>query len=153
MRKIIERETLLGKLQELESARTFSGITALYEEVGTSLGVSISKISQLVREYQLAEFIKTKKNTIPVHQRKPNLDQEEQEIVGVNKTHEKALKSFFPKFLKTIKKILGGSRQEAIKLHCLDCVGMEKSEITNCELYSCPFWSFRPYQRGEEDVS
>lgn len=34
----------------------------------------------------------------------------------------------------------------AIKLHCLECVGFQRDEVTTCTGYACPLWRYRPYQ-------
>jgi hypothetical protein len=46
----------------------------------------------------------------------------------------------------SIKKTRRGSLQGAIELKCWDCTAWQKSEITHCELTSCPLHAFRPYQ-------
>lgn len=38
------------------------------------------------------------------------------------------------------------SPRSAIKAQCLICVGYDRDAIFNCTGYSCPFWTFRPYQ-------
>lgn len=45
----------------------------------------------------------------------------------------------------------GGSRTAAIKAFCLDCVGFQRSDITNCTALACPLWPYRPYQAGETE--
>lgn len=46
----------------------------------------------------------------------------------------------------------GGSRTAGIKAFCLDCVGFQRSDITNCTALACPLWPYRPYQGGDEDT-
>lgn len=41
------------------------------------------------------------------------------------------------------------SPRSAIKAQCLICVGYDRAAITACTGYSCPLWSYRPYQPGE----
>lgn len=44
-----------------------------------------------------------------------------------------------------------GSKSNAIKAKCLECVGYEdvKENIGGCECFTCPLWSYRPYQTKE----
>jgi hypothetical protein len=44
----------------------------------------------------------------------------------------------------------GGSRSAAIKAFCLDCVGFQRSAITNCTAHACPLYPYRPYQSDDE---
>ena len=37
--------------------------------------------------------------------------------------------------------------RRAIKAFCLECVGFDRSAITECEAYACPLWGFRPFQK------
>jgi hypothetical protein len=39
------------------------------------------------------------------------------------------------------------SRAKAIKLHCIECSGYEKSEVKKCGILTCPLW---PYRMGKE---
>lgn len=34
----------------------------------------------------------------------------------------------------------------AIKAFCLTCTSYDRPEITNCQVYRCPLWLYRPYQ-------
>ena len=43
-----------------------------------------------------------------------------------------------------------GSPRQAIKAHCLVCVGYERSQIKNCTGYSCALWAYRPFQSSVE---
>jgi hypothetical protein len=40
----------------------------------------------------------------------------------------------------------GGTRSEAIKVMCLECVGWEKKEVRYCTATACPLYRFRPYR-------
>jgi len=40
------------------------------------------------------------------------------------------------------------SPREAIKAHCLECVGWERSESTLCTGTACPLYAYRPFQGG-----
>lgn len=40
------------------------------------------------------------------------------------------------------------SPRQAIKAQCLICVGYDRDSVTNCTGYSCPLWTFRPYQNS-----
>ena len=44
-----------------------------------------------------------------------------------------------------------GSRRDAIKAFCLECVWMDKKAIRECTATACPLWHFRPYQ-GRADT-
>ncbi len=37
-------------------------------------------------------------------------------------------------------------KADAIKATCLHCVGFDIQAVRNCTGYSCPMWSYRPYQ-------
>ena len=56
----------------------------------------------------------------------------------------------------SVKKLLAGafsgsgSPRQAIKAHCLVCVGFERSAIKNCTGHSCPLWAYRPFQSDTE---
>jgi len=43
------------------------------------------------------------------------------------------------------------SPRSAIKAQCLICVGYDRQSVTNCTGYSCPLYTFRPYQKGGEE--
>lgn len=59
-----------------------------------------------------------------------------------------AMRNMFPlKMTKLVDRAARGSLKACIKLHCLDCVGLEKKEVRDCTSYSCSLWSVRPYQR------
>lgn len=42
------------------------------------------------------------------------------------------------------------SPRQGIKAQCLHCVGYDRQAVTHCTGYSCPLWTFRPYQGGAE---
>lgn len=44
------------------------------------------------------------------------------------------------------------SPRQAIKAQCLICVGYDRDSVTNCTGFSCPLWSFRPYQPGSGEA-
>ena len=37
----------------------------------------------------------------------------------------------------------------AVKAHCLECMGWDRSEITRCTALACPLWCYRPYRDDE----
>jgi hypothetical protein len=39
------------------------------------------------------------------------------------------------------------SPRMAIKAACLDCVGLQRQDVTECQARLCPLWKFRPYQK------
>lgn len=40
-----------------------------------------------------------------------------------------------------------GSRRDAIKAFCLECVWMDKKAIRACTAVACPLWHVRPFQK------
>lgn len=34
-------------------------------------------------------------------------------------------------------------RSRAISLHCLDCMGYKRREVTLCSNHNCPLWEYR----------
>lgn len=38
------------------------------------------------------------------------------------------------------------SPRNAIKAMCLECTGYDREVIRGCTGYSCPLWTYRPYQ-------
>ena len=38
------------------------------------------------------------------------------------------------------------TRAQRIKAKCLDCSGMERATIRDCNVKTCPIWPIRPYQ-------
>jgi len=47
-----------------------------------------------------------------------------------------------------IKAFSGKSRAAGVKAKCLQCCNYVRDEITNCQVYRCPLWDYRPYQPG-----
>jgi len=45
-----------------------------------------------------------------------------------------------------VKAYSGKSKASGIKAKCLDCSCFQKEEITNCEVFTCPLYEYRPYQ-------
>jgi len=45
-------------------------------------------------------------------------------------------------------KAYNGSKANAIKAKCLDCVCFQRKEITLCTVVSCPLHNVRPYQEN-----
>ena len=37
----------------------------------------------------------------------------------------------------------------AVTAKCQDCACWVKAEITNCQVYCCPLWEYRPYQQAK----
>lgn len=35
------------------------------------------------------------------------------------------------------------TRSDAIRRHCLDCMGFQRTEVENCQDEKCPLWRFR----------
>jgi hypothetical protein len=40
--------------------------------------------------------------------------------------------------------------RQAIKSFCQECVGYDRSAVTECTAYACPLWNFRPYQKPKK---
>ena len=51
-----------------------------------------------------------------------------------------------PMYRGLVDQLANGSKAAAIKLHCLQCVGYERAEVTRCSSRHCPIWPIRPYQ-------
>ena len=60
----------------------------------------------------------------------------------------KRLESASPMYRPVLEKAYSGeaSPRTAIKAFCLECVGYDRSAITNCTAPACPLWLYRPYQ-------
>lgn len=41
------------------------------------------------------------------------------------------------------------SPRQAIKAQCLACTGYSRQAVADCTGFSCPLWSYRPYQNGD----
>lgn len=42
------------------------------------------------------------------------------------------------------------SPREAIKAHCLECMGWHKNEVILCNSVACPLYRYRPYQKSSK---
>lgn len=42
----------------------------------------------------------------------------------------------------------GKSKAAALKAKCMDCSGYQRVEITECTVYACPLYPYRPFQKG-----
>ena len=54
---------------------------------------------------------------------------------------------------KTLGEAFSGSAspRKAIKAQCLVCVGYDRDAVRNCTGYSCPLWSYRPFQSAIDE--
>jgi hypothetical protein len=43
-----------------------------------------------------------------------------------------------------------GGRKNAIRAMCLACTGYERETVRNCTGWSCPLWTWRPFQSSAE---
>lgn len=61
---------------------------------------------------------------------------------------DKQLATCSPMFRPILVKAYAGtaSPRSAIKAMCLECVGYDRDAIRGCTGYSCPLWTYRPYQ-------
>lgn len=41
----------------------------------------------------------------------------------------------------------GRGYKDSVRANCLDCQSLQRNEIQNCEIYTCPLWSVRPYRK------
>lgn len=49
----------------------------------------------------------------------------------------------------TLEKAFSGqSRAAAVKAKCLTCSNYERADVTDCRVFDCPLWPWRPYQRN-----
>lgn len=52
-----------------------------------------------------------------------------------------------PESVKSVyRKAYEGSKANAVKAKCLECVCNARELIRNCETEACPLWKVRPYQ-------
>ncbi len=53
---------------------------------------------------------------------------------------------------KRYREILTGniSKARAVRVKCLECSGWQYSEVTHCQVFECPLWRVRPYQKGKK---
>lgn len=56
---------------------------------------------------------------------------------------------FRPLFQRCLNK--EASPRQAIKMHCLTCVGFETNDVANCRVERCPLHCYRPYQKASSD--
>ena len=45
------------------------------------------------------------------------------------------------------------SPRQAIKAFCAECVGYDRTAVTQCTAYACPLWRYRPYQTAEPRIA
>ncbi len=53
------------------------------------------------------------------------------------------------------KAVSGKSKAAGLKSLCLECVGWQRTEITDCTDEGCPLWPYQPYRnasRSPQDV-
>ena len=43
------------------------------------------------------------------------------------------------------------SPRQAIKAMCLTCMGYDRTQIEKCTGWSCPLWTYRPFQAGQPE--
>lgn len=42
------------------------------------------------------------------------------------------------------------SPRTAIKAQCLECVGFDRTAVTECTAFGCPLWHYRPFRKGSK---
>lgn len=47
----------------------------------------------------------------------------------------------------TYSRAFAGSKARAIVAKCLECCCNDRDEVRNCQVYTCPLYEVRPYQR------
>lgn len=77
--------------------------------------------------------------TIPQKRQQERLLQVKKDAPSCVKTFERAYK--------------GTSRQAAIKAYCLECVGFDRSGISNCTAPACSLYAVRPFQGRKRSKS
>lgn len=52
-----------------------------------------------------------------------------------------------PESIKSVyKKAYSGSKANAVKAKCLECVCNSRELVRSCDIVECPLWTVRPYQ-------
>ena|ERR1017187_4860033 len=93
-----------------------------------------------------SEFIKLDK-TLKLS---PSLVKLKESVNQRLQTIERDHSRYYPLFYRVYAGQLG--KVAAIKAKCLDCSCWQQGAITNCTVQTCPLWSIRPYQKGEEEI-
>jgi hypothetical protein len=66
--------------------------------------------------------------------------------------HDRLPNSWGASVRNTLREAFSGSAspRAAIKAQCLVCVGYDRESIKNCTGWSCPLWTYRPFQASKE---
>lgn len=66
--------------------------------------------------------------------------------------HIKRVERAHPVYANHFRKAYAGeaSKRQAIQAKCLDCSNLDRNEIKECVVFTCPLWHYRPYQKPEE---
>ena len=56
-----------------------------------------------------------------------------------------------PKYARIFERVYSGKggRSAAVKAQCLDCMGLDVGEISDCTATACPLWAYRPYWKRQ----
>jgi hypothetical protein len=149
---VVTREELQNTLIAVEWDGPFASRTALWEAVAASDWAKNLNLSAQVAMLKANNLIASGQRLLintPIGQRG--------KVKGCTNTNQGKrtkktplnvveLQTVFQKYPKAVARTIGGSRQSAIKLMCLDCSTGGKKEIALCAIKRCPLWSFRPYQ-------
>lgn len=70
------------------------------------------------------------------------------DVSSVKKRLSEMPKSFRNNYLAAVNE--KASPRGAIKAHCCECCGYDRSEVRNCTSVACPLYLYRPFQNGPE---
>jgi hypothetical protein len=155
----VDRNILSKIIEELEQNEKFENQSKLYtrvaEEYTKKTGTAITSSVIYLRIKKFGIVIKTEKakldpsrfrerlsNTVSTGEDciKPKAKQTVAQLLEFADEKEKK------KWEKLAKSVLRGSRKAAIKFNCISCANFQTTEVKNCEINTCPFYLFRPYQ-------
>jgi hypothetical protein len=156
IKKEIDIVALQKTIENLELKQQFTNRSELFQAVsnsnwGKSVGISPSLVYLRVNEHGLQ--LKTpvgKRGRSSIgrvpgqtrnNRKKEYIAQNSQCLQMMLKEHRE-----LPLIENIVEKIGKGSLKTAVKLKCLECSGLNKSEVKWCQVKACPLWLFRPYK-------
>lgn len=154
----VDKSKLTEIINTLEASEKFDNLSKLYKKVakeyGDKYGVQISHSLVYLRVKQFGIETQTKKAVFDPSQFKERLNKTPNsgDCIAprlkqtVNELLDDATAEERQKYTKLAKSVIRGSRKAAIKLNCIKCSGYQTKEVKLCEINTCPFWAFRPYQ-------
>lgn len=149
----VDKEKFVQSVQEAEKDGPLENRHQLYSRVAdlynAKIGMDMPQISFSVASLRISEYaleIKT-----PLGKKgKPKPKEFSSELTAPipNGFDISKLKpAFSKKYHSLIDNLGNGCVKSAIFLKCLECMGENEIEITECECQDCPNWHFRPFQR------